>query len=291
MGPDKNQFKQVKFLFRIVTWDHQRGLGYEADPRHVEIIKQQFALEDAKAVSTLGAKEEGRTTADQEEPLDEEQSTRYRALTARCNCLSLDRPDVAFAVKEFARNMATPRRGDWARLKRLGRYLTGSPRLQQWFEWQLAQRTITTFTDADWAGCKETRRSTTEGAITIGVHMVKNWNKTQALVALSSGESELYATFKVSAETLGIISMLIDFGMVMAGEIWGDAQAALGIIKRIGLGKPAIYKQGSCGYNRSPPKRDWRLVRYWVKRIPQTDSQTIEMITQTESICTYCAAS
>ena len=56
-------------------------------------------------------------------------------------------------------------------------------------------------------------------------------------MALSTGESELYATLKASAETLGIISVMVDFGMVMAGEIWGDAQAALGIINRNGFGK------------------------------------------------------
>ena len=56
-------------------------------------------------------------------------------------------------------------------------------------------------------------------------------------MAFCSGESELYATLKASAETFGNISMMVDFGMVMAGEIWGDAQAALGIINRNGLGK------------------------------------------------------
>ena len=144
--------------------------------------------------------------------------------------------NVAFAVKEFARNMANPRRGDWTRLKRLGRYLEGSARLQQWFDWQPAQRGVTTCTDADWAGCKETRKSTTGGVITIGTHTAKSWSKTQTLVALSSGESELYASLKASAETLGIIPMLVDFGLVMAGEVWGDASAALGIINRNGLG-------------------------------------------------------
>ena len=67
--------------------------------------------------------------------------------------------------------------------------------------------------------------------------MVESRSKTQALIALSSGESKLYATLEASAETLGIISMLTDFGLSVTGEIWCDAQAALGIIKMNGLGK------------------------------------------------------
>ena len=121
LGPDENPLKQVKILNRIVTWDDKRGLGYEADPRHAELIKQQLTLEEAKPAFILGIKEEGRIATDHEEPLDNEQATRYRALIARCNYLSPDRPDVSFAVKELARNMANPRRGDWTRLKRLGR--------------------------------------------------------------------------------------------------------------------------------------------------------------------------
>lgn len=42
---------------------------------------------------------------------------------------------------------------------------------------------------------------------------------------------------KASAETLGMLAMLNDFGWNISGEVWGDASAAMGIISRIGLGK------------------------------------------------------
>ena len=115
---------------------------------------------------------------DQDEPLDEEQTTRYRAFVARCNHLSFDRPDIAFAVEELAGSMASPKRGDWSRFKRLGRYLVGRARLQQWFEWQPSQYCIQTFTDVDWAACRDSRKSTTGGAITMGGHAFKGWSKT-----------------------------------------------------------------------------------------------------------------
>ena len=71
----------------------------------------------------------------------------------------------------------------------------------------------------------------------MGKHLIKGWAKTQSLIALSSGESELYATLKAAAEGLGIIAMLSDLGIKVIGEVWGDASAALGIINRKGLGK------------------------------------------------------
>ena len=71
----------------------------------------------------------------------------------------------------------------------------------------------------------------------IGKHIVKSWSKIQSLVALSSGESALYAALKSAAETLGLMSMLKDLNWTMQGKVYGDACAALGIIHRIGLGK------------------------------------------------------
>ena len=71
----------------------------------------------------------------------------------------------------------------------------------------------------------------------LGKHTLKGWSKTQTLVALSPGESELYAALKASAEALGLIALLQDLGYTVRGEVWGEASAALGIIHRKGLGK------------------------------------------------------
>ena len=237
LGPNENQLREVKILKRIVSWCKETGLHYEADPRHIEIIIDQLGLQEAKPVSTPGTKEEGRTQANHEDKLNDKDTSSYRAIVARCNYIAPDRPDIAYIVKELARSMANPRNGDWQRLKRLGRYLKGRPRLQQIFEWQRGPIPIRMYSDAGWAGCRETKRSTTGGCVMLGKHTIKGWSKTQSLVALSSGESELYATLKAAAEGLGITAMLRDLGMRVTGEIWGDANAALGIINRKRLGK------------------------------------------------------
>ena len=197
----------------------------------------QLKLSEAKIVATPGTKDEGTTQSDNKELLDDKEASCYRALVARCNYLSPDRPDISYAVKELARHMSAPTKGNWSQLKRLGRYLKGRPRLQQCFDWQPTPGVLKTYSDADWAGCRDTRKSTTGGCITLGKHTLKGWSKTQSLIALSSGESEFYATLKAAAETLGMISLMKDFGWQVAGEVWGDASAALGIINRRGLGK------------------------------------------------------
>ena len=63
------------------------------------------------------------------------------------------------------------------------------------------------------------------------------WCKTQAVVALSSAEAEMYGSVRASAETMGLISMYKDLGTHMNGVVLGDASAALAIVARRGLGK------------------------------------------------------
>ena len=105
------------------------------------------------------------------------------------------------------------------------------------YKWQYNQDTIRGYSDADCAGDKTSRKSTSGGCIVLGMHLIKGWAKTQSLIALSSGESEFYATLRTSAETLGEVAMARDMGYKLKGQILGDASAALGIIHRKGLGK------------------------------------------------------
>eukprot|EP00972_Heterocapsa_arctica_P079427 11706331-Heterocapsa_arctica.AAC.1 len=72
----------------------------------------------------------------------------------------MDRADIQFAAKEVCRRMATPRRCDWQKVKRFARYLVGAPRLVQQFNWQGSPDRITAIVDTDYAGCLETRKST-----------------------------------------------------------------------------------------------------------------------------------
>ena len=64
LGPNKEHQQEVKILNRIVGWDHVKGIVFEADPRHTEIIVEQLKLKEAKPVSTPGTKDEGSTTED-----------------------------------------------------------------------------------------------------------------------------------------------------------------------------------------------------------------------------------
>ena len=67
--------------------------------------------------------------------------------------------------------------------------------------------------------------------------LVKIWSKTLSTIALSSGEAELAAVVKGATEALGLQAILEDFGIPVGLHLRSDATAAIGMVKREGLGK------------------------------------------------------
>ena len=96
---------------------------------------------------------------------------------------------------------------------------------------------VDVYTDVSWAGCRESRKSTSGGCILFGNGCVRTWSKTQATTATSSAESELLACVKGAAESIGIVPLGADLGLELKFRLHMDAAAAVGILERRGVGK------------------------------------------------------
>ena len=127
----------------------------------------------------------------------------------------MDRPDVQHACKEICRRMSSPRSRDWMLLKKLARYLVKHRRIAIDFRFQNDANFVDGYSDSDYAGCKDTRKSTTGGCMMIGTHTLRSWSRTQAVVAMSSAEAEFYAVVRCICELLGLHGLLRDLGMPM----------------------------------------------------------------------------
>ena len=64
-----------------------------------------------------------REQLDGDQLLEAEKTTPYRAVVARANCLSSDRPELQFGAKEVCRRMSAPTELALSTLRRLGRYV------------------------------------------------------------------------------------------------------------------------------------------------------------------------
>ena len=132
---------------------------------------------------------------------------------SRANYLALDRPEISYCAKELCRRMSAPRHTDLQSLRRLCRFLLGSPRLVYHFQWQSPGQPLRVHCDTDFAGCVVTRRSTSGGCATRESHLIKHWSVTQKTITLSSGEAELGGVVKGASEGLGLRSLARDLGL------------------------------------------------------------------------------
>jgi hypothetical protein len=116
-------------------------------------------------------------------------ATSYWSLTDALQYLTFSRPDIAYAIQQVCLHMHTPREPHLTALKRILRYLQGS------LDYGLLLRPssmsdLVDYTDADWAGCPDTRRSTSGYAVFLGANLVSWAAKWQPVVSRSSAEAE-----------------------------------------------------------------------------------------------------
>ena len=133
--------------------------------------------------------------------------------------------------------MSSPRKRDWRKLLRLAKYLVTRERFVVDFKYQEAITRIDVWTDTDYAGCRETRKSTSGGVFRLGKHLLRGWSSTQKVIAPSSGETEYYGVVKGASEGLGTQSLLRDINIDLKLRIHEDSSAAKGVANRTGIGK------------------------------------------------------
>ena len=197
MGDGDDMEKKAVYLSGTLEWSKD-GLGVRPDRRHVRSLLRELGMETCRSVSeplSLTVEKDGDRSDGPE--VSAELATKHRAAVARVVYLAHDRLDLGVAAVELAKTMAIPREGDREgdkeRLKRVARYLHGNPDYVQWYPLQEETNTVVLSTDADWATCRETRRSNAGGTVMLGNHLIAAWSRVQLRIALSSGEAELYA--------------------------------------------------------------------------------------------------
>lgn len=132
---------------------------------------------------------------DQDIPFSE--PTYFRSLAGKLQYLTLTRPDIQFAVNFVCQKMHTPTVSDFQLLKRILRYLKGTINMGLTLHSD-TDSMLRAYCDSDWAGCRDTRRSTGGFCTFLGVNIISWSAQKQDSVARSSTEAE-YRTLSDTA--------------------------------------------------------------------------------------------
>ncbi|XP_021723750.1 uncharacterized protein LOC110691138 [Chenopodium quinoa] len=127
--------------------------------------------------------------------------TRYQRLVGKLIYLSHTRPDLAYAVGVVSRIMHKPQKHHLEAVYRILRYLKGTPGKGVIYGTH-GHLDLHAFTDADWGGDRDSRRSTSGYFTLVGGNLVTWKSKRQKVVAMSSAEAEFQGVAKGITEVL-----------------------------------------------------------------------------------------
>uniref|UniRef100_A0A251TUQ9 Putative zinc finger, CCHC-type n=1 Tax=Helianthus annuus TaxID=4232 RepID=A0A251TUQ9_HELAN len=133
--------------------------------------------------------------------------TQYRSIVGALQYLTITRPDISYAVNQVSQFLHAPTIDHFQGVKRILRYIKGTLSFGLTFS-KPSQNTLIGFSDADWARCLETRRSTYGYSIFLGGNLVSWSAKKQPTVSRSSCESEYRAMANTAAEIIWITHLL-----------------------------------------------------------------------------------
>lgn len=122
----------------------------------------------------------------------------YRSLVGGLQHLTWTRPDISFAVNKVCQHMKAPIDVHLTAVKKILRYLKGS--ICHGLFYTRSSLHLHTFSDANWAGSLEDRRSTSGFCIYLGANPISLSAKKQTTVARSSTEAEYRSLAHTAAE-------------------------------------------------------------------------------------------
>ncbi|KAI3690006.1 hypothetical protein L2E82_47980 [Cichorium intybus] len=141
------------------------------------------------------------------EPLAD--GTLYRTLAGALQYLTFTRPDIAYAVQQVCLFMHAPREPHFQFMKKIFRYLQGTID----YGLQLvatSPNTLTAYSDADWGGCPDSRRSTSGYCVFLGNNLVSWSSKRQPTISRSSAEAEYRGVANAVSETTWLRNLLLE---------------------------------------------------------------------------------
>lgn len=213
-----------------VTRDLLRGKAWLSQPAYIDKLGERFPITTSQSFDTPLPTIMTITQEPKEGNLDG-----YRQLIGSLMWLATStRPDISFATSFLARATNPPTEQHWQMGLRMVAYLKATRNLA--LEYRKGSEGLVGWVDADYAGCLDTRRSTTGYLFKLHDSPIAWSSKRQATVATSTTEAEYIALAEGCQEATWLRSLLREMNYSQRGPttLYCDNQGSIQLAKNPG---------------------------------------------------------
>ena len=143
-------------------------------------------MEDSKPVGTPMCTRLKLTKDDDSKEVDQ---TLYRSMIGKLQYVVHTRPNIVFAVGMVARFSPNPKENHMMEIKRIMRYLKGTEDYELWYK-KGGNLDLKEFTNVDWVGSIDDKKSTSGGALFLGKTLVPWTRKKHNCISHSTTKVE-----------------------------------------------------------------------------------------------------
>lgn len=158
--------------------------------------------------------------------------TYYKQIVGSLMYLTASRPDLMFVVSLLSRFMSRPTEMHFQAAKRVMRYIKGTADYGIFYKKQDSEELVA-FTDSDYAGDLDDRKSTSGYLFLLGGGAVSWASKKQPIVTLSTTEAEYVAATACACQAIWLKRVLEEMGSKQDGSItvWCDNSSTIKLSK------------------------------------------------------------
>jgi hypothetical protein len=196
---------ELSFFLGLQICQSNQGI-FISQTKYTKEMLKRFGVEDCKPVITpmqtnckLSKDDDSKST----------EKRQYRSMIGSLLYVTASKPDVMQAVGQVARFQEAPKESHVLAVKRIFRYLKGTEEFGLWYP-KGKDLSLIAYTDADWAGCIDDRRSTSGPAFYLGECLVSWLSKKQSSISLSTAEAEYIAAAACCTQVLWMKQIVTD---------------------------------------------------------------------------------
>lgn len=187
--------------------DRERKSLTISQHEYTQKVLARFGMENSKTVATPMERPSKSKASELDEPAE---NIPYRQAIGSLMYLMIGtRPDIGYAIGKLSQFAETPLNRHWIAVKRVLRYINATQRFGITYQGSASENPVG-YADADWGGCKETRKSTS-GYLFLFANGAISWrSKKQNCVATSTCEAEYIATCLAVKESVWLSRLIAD---------------------------------------------------------------------------------